>query len=61
VGLYGRKRSDGYPYALDIILTLPFLIDVAGNALDLYDSIDWWDDANHFVNWGCLQRRWASC
>jgi hypothetical protein len=52
--LYGRKRSDGYPYALDILLTLPFLIDVAGNALDLYDSIDWWDDANHFVNWGLL-------
>jgi hypothetical protein len=52
--LYGRKRSDRYPYALDILLTLPFLIDVAGNALDLYDSIDWWDDANHFVNWGLL-------
>jgi hypothetical protein len=59
--LYGRKRSDRYPYPLDILLTLPFLIDVAGNALDLYDSIDWWDDANHFVNWGCLQRRSASC
>jgi hypothetical protein len=52
--IYGRKRSDHYPYALDILLTLPFLIDVAGNALDLYDSIDWWDDANHFVNWGLL-------
>ena len=33
---------------------LPFLIDVVGNALDLYDSIDWWDDLNHFVNWGIL-------
>jgi hypothetical protein len=33
---------------------LPFLIDTAGNALDLYDSIEWWDDANHFVNWGLL-------
>jgi hypothetical protein len=52
--LYGQKRSDRYPYALDILLTLPFLIDVAGNAFDLYDSIDWWDDANHFVNWGLL-------
>ena len=52
--LYARKRTDRYPYALDILLTLPFLIDVAGNALDLYDSIDWWDDANHFVNWGLL-------
>lgn len=52
--LYGRRRSDRYPYALDILLTLPFLIDVAGNALDLYDTIHWWDDANHFVNWGLL-------
>ena len=22
-----------------------------GNALDLYDSIEWWDDVNHLVNW----------
>ena len=33
---------------------LPFLIDTIGNALDLYDTIDWWDDANHFVNWALL-------
>jgi hypothetical protein len=33
---------------------LPFLIDTAGNALDLYDTIGWWDDLNHFVNWGLL-------
>jgi hypothetical protein len=52
--LYGRRRSDRYPYALDILLVLPFLIDVVGNALDLYDKIDWWDDANHFVNWALL-------
>jgi len=48
-----RGRLD-YPYALDALLVLPFLIDVAGNALDLYDTIGWWDDANHFVNWGIL-------
>ena len=50
--LAGRPRP--YPYALDILLVSPFLIDVVGNALDLYDSIDWWDDANHFVNWALL-------
>ena len=33
---------------------LPFLVDVTGNTFDLYDSIDWWDDANHFVNWFLL-------
>ena len=45
------RRRPGYPYPVDILLALPFLVDTAGNALDLYDTIEWWDDANHFVNW----------
>ena len=49
-----RYRRTPYPYASDILLTLPFLIDTAGNALDLYDTVVWWDDANHLVNWGLL-------
>ena len=49
-----RRSGLGYPYAADILLTLPFLIDTAGNALDLYDTIEWWDDANHLVNWALL-------
>ncbi|MBA2569402.1 MAG: hypothetical protein H0V11_08660 [Actinobacteria bacterium] len=52
--LWGRRDSRLYPYALDIFLVLPFLIDTAGNALDLYDTIDWWDDFNHLLNWGLL-------
>jgi hypothetical protein len=32
----------------------PFLIDVTGNTLDLYDTVVWWDDANHVVNWALL-------
>jgi hypothetical protein len=52
--LWGRREARHYPYGLDILLVLPFLIDVVGNALDLYDSIDWWDDFNHFLNWGLL-------
>jgi hypothetical protein len=51
---WGRGRGWSYPYVVDICLVLPFLIDVVGNALDLYDSISWWDDLNHFVNWGIL-------
>jgi len=46
-----RFRDRPYPADVDLLLTAPFLIDVAGNALDLYDSIEWWDDANHFFNW----------
>ena len=48
--LFGRRRIP-FPVAADILFGLPFLIDVAGNALNLYDTIDWWDDANHLVNW----------
>ena len=49
----GARPTAGvaYPVAADILLGLPFLIDVAGNALDLYDTVEWWDDANHLVNW----------
>ena len=50
--LRGRPRP--YPYASDMLLVAPFLVDVLGNTFDLYDTIDWWDDANHFVNWALL-------
>jgi hypothetical protein len=49
-----RGRRPPFPYAVDVLFVLPFLIDTIGNALDLYDTIDWWDDANHFVNWALL-------
>lgn len=48
---WGRFRDHPYPADVDLLFTAPFLIDVAGNALGLYDSIEWWDDANHFFNW----------
>lgn len=49
-----RARDTAYPFTADILLTLPFLIDTAGNAMDLYDTVWWWDDANHLVNWALL-------
>jgi hypothetical protein len=49
-----RRRPVAYPFALDILIALPFLIDTAGNAANLYDTVSWWDDANHFVNWALL-------
>ncbi|MDE2843408.1 MAG: hypothetical protein OXN21_08505 [Chloroflexota bacterium] len=48
------RRDSAYPFAADILITLPFLIDTAGNSLDLYDTVEWWDDANHLVNWALL-------
>jgi hypothetical protein len=52
--LTGWRKRAPYPYAVDILVVLPFLIDMAGNASNLYDTISWWDDANHFVNWAIL-------
>lgn len=54
LGWLMARRPRPYPYAVDNLLVAPFLIDVLGNALDLYDAIWWWDDANHFVNWALL-------
>ena len=51
---YWRFRSRPYPVVMDILVTLPFFNDVLGNTLNLYDTVDWWDDINHFVNWGLL-------
>lgn len=49
----GRSRWRGrpYPYLIDLCVVAPFLIDTLGNALNLYDTIPWWDDAMHFVTW----------
>jgi hypothetical protein len=64
--LVARRRCPGsaLPWAGFAFLAAPFLVDVTGNTLDLYDSVTWWDDANHFVNWlllglgvGALLRR----
>lgn len=42
------------PYAAFTLVMLPFLVDVTGNSLDLYDAVVWWDDLNHLVNWMLL-------
>ena len=47
-----RDRWAAPPYAAFTLIMLPFLIDVTGNSLDLYDTLEWWDDANHYVK--CL-------
>ena len=46
--------ADPLPWLGFTLIGLPFLVDVTGNSLDLYDTIVWWDDANHFVNWAFL-------
>ena len=58
-GWYLASRPRPYPHAVDALLVSPFLVDVVGNALDLYDTVWWWDDANHFVNWALLSGAFA--
>jgi hypothetical protein len=49
-----RGRRGRYPHDVDALLVAPFAIDLAGNLLNLFDSVSWWDDANHLVNWALL-------
>ena len=46
-----RRPEEPPPYGAFSLIMLGFLVDVTGNSLDLYDSLTWWDDTNHFVNW----------
>ncbi len=52
--LRSRGGLRAIPWAGVTLIMIPFLIDVTGNTLDLYDTVWWWDDANHFVNWAFL-------
>jgi hypothetical protein len=48
------KAREPLPWNAFAWLMLPFLVDVTGNTLNLYDTVTWWDDANHFLNWFLL-------
>jgi hypothetical protein len=49
-----RRPDEPAPYGAFSLIMLGFLVDVTGNSLDLYDSLVWWDDLNHFANWAFL-------
>jgi hypothetical protein len=52
VAWWWRTRdAAGLPWGAFALIMSPFLIDVTGNTFDLYDSVDAWDNINHFVNW----------
>lgn len=53
-GQHGGRTPRPPPWDAYALIWLPFLIDVTGNTLNLYDSVSWWDDANHLVNWFLL-------
>jgi hypothetical protein len=49
-----RRGRQAFPWLADLLITLPWLVDLAGNRLDLFDTVWWWDDLMHFVLWGLL-------
>jgi hypothetical protein len=49
-----RGRRPPYPHLADLFLASPFIIDVAGNALDLYNTVVWFDDVAHAVTFMLL-------
>jgi len=46
-----RRHVRTLPWAGFAFIASPFLVDVTGNTLNLYDTVEWWDDLNHYVNW----------
>lgn len=48
------KPVSATPWDGFAVIMTPFLVDVTGNSLDLYDRVVWWDDVNHLVNWFLL-------
>ena len=61
--IFSRNRIDTppYPALADILLTLPFVTDLAGNVFDLFDTIGVYDDVTHFLNWACSAAAFGVC
>ena len=53
VPLFWRYKLQGrpYPHLADAFILLPFVVDLFGNAANLFDTIRIYDDLAHFVNW----------
>ncbi len=48
------KRWKRYPVWYDNLYLSIFWLDMAGNTLDLYNSVEWWDHIPHFHGPGAL-------
>ena len=48
------RWRDRLPWGALSLIWAPFLLDVTGNTLDLFDTVVWWDDDMHFVLWSLL-------
>jgi len=48
------KRWQRYPFWHDALYLSIFWLDMAGNSLNLYNSVEWWDHIPHFHGPGAL-------
>lgn len=55
-----RRRTGPYPHLLDALVVLPFVVDSGGNALDLYNTTEWFDRFAHWFNWVTLVTAFGS-
>ena len=53
-----HRPAGAYPWGADLLITAPASSDILGNRLDLYDQVEWFDDATHLVNTAALS---AAC
>jgi hypothetical protein len=51
--VFWRSRAS-FPWTADLMITFTCFSDVLGNRMNLYDSIEWFDNLMHFVNTGLL-------
>lgn len=49
-----RGRRVSYPHLADALFVTPFVLDLLGNLVNLFDTIDQFDDFLHFANWTFL-------
>lgn len=45
-----RGRGRPFPWAADLMVTIPGFSDLLGNRLDFFDRVVWFDDWTHFIN-----------
>jgi hypothetical protein len=48
------RRWRRYPFWFDDLYLSIFALDMAGNSLDLYNTVEWWDHVPHFHGPGAL-------
>lgn len=48
------ERRIAYYTAADTCIVAPFFLDIGGNMLGLYESVELFDDILHMVNWALL-------